>query len=323
MPDRLPKSVLILGGAGFIGSNLAAEFVQKGCKVTVIDGLLKRTGGRVENLRPILAKIEFIPKPIGDIDDLPNLLKMNELFIDCMAWTAHLQALVDPKYDLLLNVSSHLHFLTSFISANIKGKKIVYLGSRGQYGHPVTKRITEQSVMEPGDIQGIHKLAAESYFRVFARMHSLNVVSLRIPNCFGENQLLAGDDIGLIGGLIRDILKGNEVRVFGRSRKRELIYVKDLCGIISKIAATNFQGFAAYNVRGDEAAILDLTKMLIKIIGSGRYRILEVPDTIKALDPSPAFYSDAKLTKLIGKTKVTPLKETLSRTVDYFRRQLS
>ncbi len=317
------RSVLILGGAGFIGSNLAGEFLQEGYHVSVLDGLMKRTGGRIKNLKPILGEIEFIPKQIEKFGDLKKLLIKNELIIDCMAWTSHLQALADPDYDKRLNLSCHLHWLDECLPLDINKKRIIYLGSRGQYGCPNLKRINERTASEPNDIQGIHKLAAESYFRVYAKHHDLNAVSLRIPNCFGENQMTSESDIGLVGGLIRDLITNKTLNVFGTKRQREIVYVKDLCEIVMKVAGSDFHGFEAYNIGGKQVGILTLVKLMIDLAGKGNYRIMDVPKMIKEMDSATGRYSTNKLSKFIGKTEVTPLRISLKRTIDYFKGELT
>ena len=314
------KSILILGGAGFIGSNLAKRFSEAGHLVTVIDGLLKETGGNVRNIRPIADKINFINSAIEELPDLKVAVENSDLIIDCMGWTSHLEAIGHPDYDLQLNCHSHLALIKML--QYIPGKTVIYLGSRGQYGNPQTTVIDEDTPMVPEDIQGVHKLAAENHYRIYSKLFKFNVISLRFANCYGENQKTTGPDIGLIGLFIRDIVKGQKIELYGIDRQRNLLYVKDLVSVVVKFSLHRFSGFQAYNVAGQNLPIIDIVKTLIDVNGTGEYEVREAPDYISKIEIGNAGISDEKLRRLIGETELSDYKLGLKNTMDYFKRNL-
>lgn len=314
------KSVLVLGGAGFIGSNISRFFFKKRYQVTVIDGLLDQTGGKVGNLSEILPQINFFKKKVEDVFKLPDLIKKSDIIIDCLAWTSHRLALDDPRYDLALNVNSHLSYIP--LLKNQTEKLVIFLGSRGQYGNPRLDKITEGTSMVPEDIQGTHKLTAESYFRIYSKLYNFSAVSLRIPNCFGPNQQIIGEDIGLIGMFIRDNLQGKELIVYGKGRKRSLVYVLDLVDIIYRICQKSNNGFEAYNIAGQDIAIDVLAALIIKIAGNGKLLILPLSEEIKKIDIGNAIVSEKKLIRKLGSLKQTDLKLALSQTIEYFRQEI-
>jgi UDP-glucose 4-epimerase len=311
--------VLILGGAGFIGSNLVKIFVDNNCNVTVIDGLLDKTGARIENLSNYLDKIIFIQKRVEDTQNLPDIISKQDVVIDSMAWTSHLSAIKDPLYDLELNVKSHLYVLKAIINNKLFPCKIIYLGSRGQYGNPIVEKITEITPMVPEDIQGIHKLTAENYYRIYSKLYGLNIISLRIPNCFGENQPYEGEDIGLIGSFVKDSLKDKTIEIYGKGRKRNLIYVKDLCNITFSLSDTSISGFSAYNVAGHETGIEDLVKTIIKITDKGKFVLKSIPEEIKNIDTGFAQFDDTKLRNILNGYNLTILQDALKSTIDYLK----
>jgi len=317
MNQLIHPTVLIAGGAGFIGSRLAKRFHAASYAVTVIDGLLEMTGGRKENLQPIITDIDFIQSNIKEVDNLATLVAKNQVVIDCMSWTSHRLALREPIYDLKLNAESHLHLIHHL--QGHPGQKVIYLGSRGQYGNPNTIKITEDTPMIPEDIQGIHKLAAESYYRVYANLHRFNAVSLRITNCFGECQPILVEDIGLIGGFIRDILAGKVIKVFGHGRKRNIIYVEDVADMVFQICQQNLVGFEVYNVGGYEVEIEELVKLIISLIGRGDYTLKELAGEIKIIDSGSARFDSSKLQILLGKINSTDLNTALRNTIEYFK----
>ncbi|MCE5252285.1 NAD(P)-dependent oxidoreductase [bacterium] len=312
----MKSNVLILGGAGFIGSNIAEWYVNAGWNVTVVDGLLEQTGGRIENIWNILHDIHFIQSRIEAYEPLHDLVHNNALIIDCMAWTAHNSALENPLYDIELNILSHLPLLDAVKDKS--GIKIVFLGSRGQYGSPRVETITEDTPMVPEDIQGIDKVAAESYFRIYSKLYNIPVMSLRIGNCYGENQPVNGPDIGLVGTFIRSILDGKTIDIYDTARKRPVIYVKDLAEIVFRLGAVPLQGFHALNVCCWNIPIEDIMKTITETVGYGTYRKVDMPIHVRKTDIGYADFDCSVLKGMLGEIPVTPLGDSFRSTVDYF-----
>lgn len=309
------KNVLIAGGAGFLGSHIAKRFHDAGYAVTVIDGLLDHTGGKEKNLEPVLGEIKFYKIDIREANSLADIIRSNKVIVDCMAWTAHRSALQNPLYDLRLNLETHLHLLHYLHPEQI----VIYLGSRSQYGTPDVDVIIEETPMIPVDIQGTHKIAAESYYRVYARLKGLNVISLRFPNCFGVNQPVDGEDVGLVGGFIRDLLKRRLVEVYGTHRKRSLVYAPDLAEVVLLLSQSPLIGFSAYNLAGTEMHIKTLVEKLIELIGYGTYQLREMPVDISSIDVGNASFNNGKLRAVIGEIPLTDLPVALQTTIDYFK----
>lgn len=313
---KVKKKILVLGGAGFIGSNFTRLFVDNGWDVTVLDGLLESTGGDQNNISELMGDITFIRSRVEDCRELGLLIENSDLIIDCMAWTTHRTALSFPEYDLNLNCRSHLNFIN--VLKEYPGSNVIYLGSKVQYGNPDTDSITEDTRMLPEDIQGIHKLAAETYYKIYSKMYNFNAVSLRIPGCFGINQPWKGADLGLVGNFIRDALKGEDLVVFGAGRKRSLLYVRDLEEALLRLAGTEFRDFSAYNIAGVHVAIKDIAEMILEIAGSYKKVLVKEIDR-KFIDIGNVAVDDGKLKSFIGEFDNSDLKEALTETVRYYR----
>jgi UDP-glucose 4-epimerase len=311
---------LIAGGAGFIGSHITARFVQAGHEVTVIDGLFPRTGGRRENLAGLLSRIRFLDAPVEQVPDLAGLVEESELLVDCMGWTCHRLALQDPLYDMQLNVGSHLALINAI--ARGSGKKVISLGSRTQYGNPKVDRITEETPSNPQDIQGSHKQAAESNWQIFSRIKGFAVISLRFGNCFGPRQPVAGEDIGLIGVFIRDLLQRREIELFGTGRRRPVIYAPDVAEAVYMCAQSPFQGFQIFNLAGADVVLEELLERLIREVGGGSYKLREFPPEVKSIDVGNAAFSGQRLEAFLGHLPLTSLEAGIKETVGYFRKAL-
>jgi nucleoside-diphosphate-sugar epimerase len=316
----MARTILILGGAGFIGSNIAERFLHEGWNIIIIDGLLGQTGGKRQNIEPFLNHLLFIKSRIEDVDSLHEIIQKSDIIVDCMAWTAHRHALENPKYDLELNCHSHLSFIE--VLKQFPSKKIIYLGSRGQYGNPAPEKIREETPMIPEDVQGIHKLAAESYFRVYSKLYDFDVVSLRIPGCFGKNQPTYGDDLGLIGNFIRDALADRTIEIYGRYRRRSFIYVQDIVEIVYRLVNMPFADFSAYNITGVESSIYDIANTIVKIVGLGNCIVTEIPHGIRVIDIGSAGLNEEKFCQLIGEYPRTNLMDALTATIQYFQENI-
>lgn len=316
------KKVLVAGGAGFIGSNLSEDLVKHGAKVGIIDGFVEHTGADRRNIQSIIDEIELYDSRVEDIASLQEIVGRFEYIIDSIALTSHNLGVDYPLLDIEINLIPHLHLINAL--RGTEGKKVIYLGSRGQYGHCTKRVITEETAQNPLDPQGINKFAAECYFRLYAKKYNFKFLSLRITNCFGENQETKGNDIGLVGSFIRHICQGRTVEIYGDiSRGKDVIYVKDLINIILDLMRLNFEGGGAYNIAGTRVTLKSLLDSLIKIIGRGEYKVTPFPDEIKHIDIGEAEFSDKKIRNKLKELKLSSLDIALANTVRYFEGRLS
>ena len=310
-----PRSALVLGGAGFIGSHIVRQLVANGAAVTVIDGLIDGTGGKRENLAAVASEIQLIATPVEDVGGLAELVRGSDVIIDAMAWTSHLAALQAPEKDLRLNAASHLAVIRHLPAQTVS--RVVFLGSRSQYGNPGAEWITEDTPLRPEDVQGIHKVAAEGYYRVYAGLWGLNVVSLRFPNCFGPQQRTKGEDIGLIAQFIRMLLDDETVAVFEK-RRRAVVYAPDVANVVCRLAAAPVEGFRPLNLAGLDISVEALVQAIIRHTGRGAYRIHPAPPNMAAMDSGMAQVAEERLRECIGVIPRTDLDEALALTVRYF-----
>jgi UDP-glucose 4-epimerase len=319
------KSALILGGAGFIGSHIVERFVKEGWNAVVIDGMNERTSARRENLSGIQG-ITVIDKCVEDVTNLDEYLSSADVVIDAMAWTAHLLALHEPEFDHRLNQASHLHVATAL--AKHPAKRLVFLSSRGVYGAFVGGEIMEETPLLPEDIQGVHKLAAESYYRIYAKLHKYSVVSLRFGNCFGERMPTRGQDIGLIGGFIRDVLEGRVIEVFGTHRTRPVVYVLDVVEYVWRIAsADSFDApFTALNVNGKNIGIHDLAQQVVDACAAegavGECVVKPLPHEIKTIDIGSTPVNADRIRVLTNFSPSSDWTQAMKRTVEHFKKNL-
>jgi nucleoside-diphosphate-sugar epimerase len=313
--------LLVLGGAGFLGSAIVRRATSEGHRVHVIDGLVPETSGRREHVDGI-PHVELTASRVEDYGDLAGALANADLVIDAMGWTLHRAALADPLRDLALNLASHVYWLQRLPRA--APPAVLYLGSRTQWGDVAGGEIAEDTPQEPADVQGIHKAAAEQHFALAARTHSLAVTTLRLPACIGPGQPFVGDDIGLVGGFVRAALAGRTIEVFGRGRRRGLAFVDDVAAVVLRLVALPAGGFNAYNLRGDVLAIDEIARKVVALVGRGTVAVAELPREVAAIDSGAAAIREDRLRAALGgAVPRTPVDDALAATVDYFRAALA
>jgi nucleoside-diphosphate-sugar epimerase len=307
---------LILGGAGFIGSHIAEKLLKVGYQVGIVDGVVEGTGGSFENIADWKNDFEFVElEPVRNAQDLVEHIRWADYIVDGMAFTGHLIGFQDPVTDVACNLMSHLYLVEALKSC--PGKRVIYLASRGQYGAVTSNVVTEESPCRPLDPQGINKLAAEHFLRIYGPAYGFETASLRITNCFGPRQKLSGE-IGLVGAFIKDVLEGRTIEVFGSpDRVKNVVYVRDVARIVLDLMKAGWKNFELFNVGGVEVSIQQLLEQIFAAAGKGRFILKSFPDEVKKIDVGEARFSDAKLNAWLGCSERTAMGESIPATVDY------
>jgi len=226
---------LVCGGAGFIGSHISEAFCAAGWQTTVLDSLVAGTGGQRANLDQLGPQVRVVWARVEAVAGLCEMVANVDVVLDCMGWTHHREAATDPVRDLQLNLASHLHLLKAM--PHTDQPRLIYLGSSHEYGASAKRTIDEDSPLVPLDVQSVHKAAADHHVRIAAQSAGFSAFSLRFGNTFGPRQPVDGEDIGLIGGLIRAALETGTVTVFSGRRRRTCVYVRDLAEVVVRAPA--------------------------------------------------------------------------------------
>jgi len=285
--------------------------------VIAIDGFLDRTGAEKSNLPDNEECMTFIDKRVEDINNLSDLIENADLIISCMGWTSHIDSISDPLYDLELNTKSHITLINTL--KNFSNKSVIYLGSRGQYGNQNKKKLYEDGLFSPSDVQGINKVAAEYYYKIYSSIFDFNVMSIRFPACFGRNQKITGHDIGLIGYLINNALLDKKIEIYGKDRIRNFIYIDDLVDIIFKLSEKNIEKFISLNISGQSIKLFELAEKVVKYCESGNILEKRLPSTIQKIDMGNSQMCEENLIKLIGKIRYTNFDTSIQKTINYFK----
>jgi UDP-glucose 4-epimerase len=314
------KSVLVTGGLGFIGSNLARRLVDLGAHVTVVDSLIPEYGGNLFNIAGYEDRLRVNVADIRDPYSMRALVRHQDVLFNLAGQVSHIDSMNDPFTDLELNARSPLSILEACRHENPE-VKIIYAGTRQQYGRPLYLPLDEKHPQHPTDINGVNKQAGEWYHIVYHTAYGMRTASLRLTNTYGPRQLMKHNRQGFLPWFVRLAVEGKEIQLFGDGQqKRDLCYVDDAVDAFLRVGASDAADGRIFNLGGLEpVTLLQLAQLLIEVAGRGKIRLVPWPPERKRIDIGDVYSSYALIEEMIGWQPTTPLREGLTRTVHYYR----
>ncbi|MEI6588355.1 MAG: NAD-dependent epimerase/dehydratase family protein [Verrucomicrobiota bacterium] len=317
------KRVLITGGLGFIGSNLARVLVEAGAKVTILDSLIPQYGGSLHNISKIKKQIKVYRADIREDHKLPRFVRGQDYLFNLAGQTSHWDSMTDPAADLDINCRAQLSILEACRKHNPK-IRIVFASTRQIYGRPDHLPVKETHPLRPVDINGINKVAGESFHLLYAKIHGMNTCALRLTNTIGPGMRIKDARQTFVGVWIRDILKGKRFEVWGGDQKRDFTYVDDAVEAFLLAATHPEARGVVYNLGGPAVVTLrELADALVELNGSGGYQVRQFPKERAKIDIGD-YYADYNLIKRkLGWRPKTNLKSALKQTLEYYRTELN
>ena len=289
------KQVLITGGLGFIGSNLARRLVAEGAHVTLVDSLIPEYGGNPFNIHDIRGQLQVNVADVRDPHGMEYLVKGQDYLFNLAGQTSHLDSMRDPHTDMEINCRAQLSILEACRRKN-PDIKIIFLSTRQIYGVPRYLPVDEQHPLAPIDINGINKVAGESYHLLYHRQHGIRSCVLRLTNTYGPRMRVKDDRQTFLGVWFMRLVSGLPLRVFGDGlQSRDFNYVDDVVDALLLCARDGRADGQVFNLGApDWLGLRDLAAMMVEIHGSGQYEIVPFPPERKAIDIG-SYYSDYQL----------------------------
>ena len=321
-PDFRGQRVLVTGGLGFIGSNLVRTLALGGADVTVVDSMIPEYGGNLRNLAGLGERVHVNISDIRDVHSLPYFLKGQDLLFNLAGQTSHMDSMSDPQTDLEINARAQLSLLEACRQHN-PGIRIVFASTRQIYGKPDYLPVDEKHPLRPVDVNGINKLAGESYHLLYHRVHGIRSTVLRLTNTIGPRMRVKDARQTFVGVWIRSRLQGRPIDVWGGEQLRDFTYVDDAVDAFLLAASRPEALGEIFNVGGTPPVGLKaLAELMVEANGSGDFSIHAFPADRKKIDIGD-FYADYRLIEQkLGWQPRVSLREALSRTLAYYRVEL-
>jgi nucleoside-diphosphate-sugar epimerase len=315
--------VLITGGLGFIGSNLANILVDLGAHVTVLDNLLAPYGGNISNVRGIKDKIKIIKGDLRDWSLVQETVKNKDLIFHLAAQVDQHTAMENPRLDLDINCSGTLNILEGCRLHNEKAK-IVFTSSRVVIGEPLYFPVDEEHPTNPKNIYGINKLFAEKYCLLYNDIYDLRTTILRLSNVYGPKAQIRHPHYGVLNLFIGYVLTNRDIPIYGDgTQTRDYVFVEDVVKAII-LAAQNEKSIGGifFVGSGIETMLLDIAKTIINVVGKGNYKFVPFPPKLKRTDIKRFVTNYSKIKKLLGWNPETKLHQGITNTVNFYMKNL-
>lgn len=310
--------MLITGGIGFIGSNLARRLVDLGAQVTLVDSLIPQYGGNPRNIADIRNRVAVNVCDVRDRFAMEYLLQGQDVLFNLAGQTSHLDSMTDPQTDLDINAAAQLSILEACRKVN-KCIRLVFASTRQLYGRPDYLPVDETHPIRPVDVNGINKLAGEGYHLLYSQVHGIRSSVLRLTNTYGPGMRVKDARQTFLGIWLRQLIEGSPIMVFGEGTQlRDFNYVDD--AVDALLAALDDKAVGCvYNLGSDEVVSLgDLARMMTGLVADGRFEVVPFPPERKAIDIGD-YYSDFSLIRNeLGWSPKVGLRDGLARTIDYY-----
>jgi UDP-glucose 4-epimerase len=313
------KNVLITGGLGFIGSNLAHKLVSVGANVTLVDSLIPQYGGSLYNIREIEDQVRVNISDVRDPHSMRMLIQGKDYLFNLAGQTSHLDSMEDPETDMEINCRAQLSILESCRRYN-PGIRVVFASTRQLYGRPDALPVNEKHLPRPVDVNGINKMAGEWYHILYNNVHGISSCSLRLTNTYGPRMRIRDARQTFLGVWIRLILEEKPFEIWEGQQLRDFTYVDDAVDAFL-LAAVNPQAAGQiFNLGGCEViSLTDLGKLLVEVNGRGNYLVREFPKERKRIDIGDYYADDQLIRSTLGWEPRVPIREGLMRTLNYYR----
>lgn len=314
------KSVLVTGGLGFIGSNLARRLADLGAQVTLVDSMITDYGGNLFNIAGYEDRLRVNIADVRDPYSMRALVRGQHILFNLAGQVSHIDSMRDPFTDLEINARSPLSILEACRHEN-PNVKVIYAGTRQQYGKPQYLPLDESHLQHPTDVNGVNKLAGEWYHMVYYHAYGLRTASLRLTNTYGPRQLMKHNRQGFIGWFVRLAVEGKPIQLYGDGQQlRDLCFVDDVVDAFLRVGMAESANGQIYNLGGHAPiSLYDLAHLLVEIAGKGSVTLVPWPEDRKKIDIGDVYSSFARILADLGWAPVTPLRDGLERTIAYYR----
>jgi UDP-glucose 4-epimerase len=314
--------VLITGGLGFIGSNLARRLIQAGADVVLLDSMAPEYGGNLFNIAGIESRVRVNISDVRDPHSMRYMVQGCDYLFNLAGQTSHLDSMQDPFADLEVNCAAQLSILEACRKYN-PSVKVVFASTRQIYGKPDYLPVDESHLLRPVDVNGINKMAGEWYHILYNNVFNVAGCSLRLTNTYGPRMRVRDARQTFLGVWVRLIVEGKPFEVWAGQQLRDFTYVDDAVEALVLAALDKNSAGRVFNVGGDSViSLLKLAELLVELNGGGEFEVKSFPDDRKRIDVGDYYADDRLIRTVLGWTPRIGLRDGLARTLAYYREHL-
>jgi UDP-glucose 4-epimerase len=308
------KRVLVVGGLGYIGTNLVAGLFDAGADVTVVTHV--RTRHHVPWTAVQGRGGTMIEADVRDVVAMRAAVGGQDVVFNLSGQSGALQSVQRPLLDLDVNCAGNLALLEA-LRLEAPSAKFVFAGSRLVYGAPRELPVAEDHALVPLCPHGVHKAMVEQYLAIYGQLHGIRATTLRITNPYGFGQPAGRSAYGVINFLIHRALAGQTLPIYGDGLQlRDYVFVGDLVEALLLAGGDRRSDGRVYNVgSGVGTPMIDMARMVVDLVGAGRVEHQPWPPMVKEIDTGDFVADVARIERELGWRAATALAEGLRKTV--------
>jgi UDP-glucose 4-epimerase len=316
------KRAIITGGLGFIGSALAHRLVSLGAKVTLVDSLIPEYGGNLFNIAGLEDQLKVNISDVRDEYSMRYLVQGQDYLFNLAGQTSHMDSMKDPYTDLEINCRAQLSILEACRKCN-PSIKVVFASTRQFYGRPEYLPVDERHLLRPADVNGVNKMAGESFHILYNNVYGIKACALRLTNTIGPRMRVKDARQTFLGVWVRLLIEGTPFEVWGGEQLRDFTFVDDAVEAFLLAAASDETNGQIFNLGGDQVVNLQkLAELLVHANGGGEYCVRAYPPERKSIDIGDYYADFTRIRSVLGWQPTVPLPEALERTLAFYRRHL-
>ena len=313
------KKVLVTGGLGFIGSNLALRLVEVGAELTLVDSLIPEYGGNLHNVASVAGRVKVNIADVRDEHAMKYLVRGQDYLFNLAGQTSHLDSMKNPLPDLEINARAQLYILEACRHHN-PAIKVVFASTRQIYGRPSYLPVDERHPIHPVDVNGINKMAGEWYHLVYHEAYGLRTAVLRLTNTYGPRMRVKDARQTFLGIWVRRLLEGQPALVYGDGKQvRDFNYVDDVVEALLLAAASEDADGEIFNLGADDPLTLrEAAEVMVAANGTGSWQLVPFPGELKPIDIGDYYADYRRIRAKLGWKPVTPFAEGVRRTLAFY-----
>jgi len=317
------KNVLVTGGLGFIGSNLAIRCLEMGANVSIYDNLDQHSGGNLFNINDYRSSMKIGFHDILNFEELIKYVENQQIVFNCAASTSHPFSMREPWLNMDVNSRGVINILEVIRKFN-PDARFVHVGTTTQFGKLQYSPADELHPEFPTDIYSANKCVSEKYVLIYANAYGMRNTVVRLPNVYGPRASIHSPEYTFNNYFVGLALQNKDITVYGEGKQlRNSIYVDDAVdALIMAASANHLSGQTYLAVHDEHFSVAEIAAITIRSIGAGHVKPVEWPHGRKSIEIGDAVFSNAKIKKDLGWSPKYSLDEGLVITGDYYRSRL-
>ena len=313
-------NILVTGGLGFIGSALVRKLVNFGANVVIVDSLRPEQGGNLFNIHGIENKVKVNISDIRDRESMNQLVRNQDMMFNLAGTLSHIDSMQDPFTDLEINSLGQLTILEACRENNPK-IKIIYAGTRNQFGRAKYLPVDEEHPQIPTDVNGINRISGEQYHLLYNHVYGIKTCSLRVSNTYGPRHQMKHPRQGVLNWFLRQIMDGEKIELHGTGEQiRDTNFVDDIVDAFILAGASRKAWGKAYNLGGFPVSLKKFVETAIEVYGKGSFKIVPQPEERKKIEIGDFVADYSKIKRELGWEPKISLKTGIRNTFKYYER---